>query len=132
MSHFVELETSMTDEEALVKALGRMGFSNNQIERHAEASTLRDYFGNFSPQKANVIIRKRDAGIADLGWEKTKEGTYKSHLDLYTGKYDKSWQDKLQVHYNVEKTKMECTKKKLKYTEDVDIENRPRLRIRMN
>lgn len=131
MSHYVELGTTMTDEEALVKALGRMGFSNNQIERHTQATSLRDYFGNISPQKANVIVRKRDAGIADLGWEKTKEGTYKSHLDLYTGKYDKPWQDKLQVSYNVEKSKMECTKKKLKYTEDVDTENRPRLRIRM-
>lgn len=132
MSNYVDTGTTMTDEEALVKALCRMGFSNNQIERHAQATTLKDYFGNVSPQKANVIIRKRDTGIADLGWEKTKEGTFKSHLDLYTGKYDKPWQDKLQVHYNVEKTKMECTQKKLRYTEEVTTDNRPRIRIRMN
>ena len=131
MSHFVELETSMTDEEALVKALLRMGFSENQIERHAQATSLRDYFGKVSPQQANVVIRKNFSGISDLGWEKTKEGTFKSHLDLYKGKYDKPWQDKLQVNYNVEKTIKTLTKKRLRYTEDVDAEKRPRIRFSM-
>lgn len=133
MSHYVDLVTLMTDEDALVKALCRMGFKEHMIERHAQATNLYGYRGDMRSQKANVIVRRQYAGSAsnDLGWEKVGN-SYRSHISEYDQrKYNKTWQDKLTQMYNVEMTKLTCQRKKINYTEDVDQNNNPRIRIRV-
>lgn len=131
MSHYVDIETEITDQKALVRALERLGFEN-KIEIHSSTRNLYGYRGDLRDQKANIIIRKKYVGTAanDIGFEKLSNGKYKAHISEYDhNKYGEKWQNKLFTLYNVEKSKMECEKYNLKYTEDVDEKERPRLRI---
>lgn len=126
MSHYLDLETCMTDENALVKALGRMGYIN--VETHTSPTNLYGYQGDMREQKANVIVRRLHVGPAanDLGWQKTTEGTYKANISEYDSRrHDEAWQKKLATYYNVEKAKMAYNKRKIRYTESVDEQSRP-------
>jgi major membrane immunogen (membrane-anchored lipoprotein) len=131
MSHYVDIETEITDQTALVRALERCGFKN-KIEIHEKAVNLYGYRGDVREQKANVIIRRKYVGTAanDIGFEKLNDGTYKAHISEYDhNQYNKKWQKKLLTLCNVEKAKIECEKYNLQYTEDVDEKQRPRLRV---
>lgn len=131
MSHYVDVVTQITDRDALVKALGRMGFSG-KIEVHEHAKSLFGYLGDARKQQAHVIIRKRHVGNAsnDIGWEKGEDGRYVSHISQFDqGRYNQQWQDKLYTYYGVEKAKQECDQQGLEYAEEVDEEKRPVLRV---
>jgi hypothetical protein len=140
MSHYIDILTEITDREALVHALERMGFKG-KIEIHETASALYGYQGDERKQKAHVIIRRSFVGHSsnDIGFEKMSDGRFKAHISEYesatgqyargSGKYGQEWQNKLYTYYGVEKSKSEFDKKKLKYVEDVDEKQRPRLRV---
>lgn len=139
MSHYVDVLTEIRDTNALVRALGRLGFEG-KVETHDKAQNLYGYHGDKRPQKAHVIIRRQFIGSSsnDIGFEKTNEGRFKAHISEFesatgayaggTGKYTQEWQKKLYTYYGVEKAKMTFEKKKISYTEDVDEQERPRLR----
>lgn len=133
MSHFVSVVTEVRDPKALIRALGRMGFKN-KVETYDTPQHLYGYKGDMREQKADVIIRRRYVGHAsnDIGFEKTEDGRYISHISEFDQrKYNDAWQKKLYTYYGVEKSKMECDNRGLKYEEDIDEENRVRLRIHM-
>lgn len=116
MSHTVSLQTQMNDTDALIKALVRMGYKRSQIEYHKDATAIHDYWGNPLFKKANVIIRKGNLRASnDLGWEQMPDGAIKAHLDDH---FDQAWQNKLNAYYGIERSKIECDKKGLKYTEE--------------
>lgn len=137
MSHFVKITTEITDCDALVRALTRMGYKN-AIEFCKEAKRLKDYWGNLGQLQGNVILHRESIGShADIGFEKMKDGTYAVHIDSYdkesqhNGKFDSVWQSKLTTLYGVEKAKSELEKRHLSYIEDVDEKERPRIRVKI-
>lgn len=92
MSHFVECQTEFRDPEALVAALIERGFTEDQIEVHAESVPLYGYQGDVRPQKAHIVIRRQHigAGANDVGWERQPDGAYRawiSEFDAGVGRY---------------------------------------------
>lgn len=140
MSHYVNVHTQITDCDALCRALGRVGFRDNQIERFDIGQPLYGYQGDKRNQKANVIIRRKHVGTSanDIGFEKHKDGHYVAHISEFdsgtgsyssgTGKYGSDWQNKLFTYYGVEKAKMAYEEKGYEYEENMDEEERPHLR----
>jgi hypothetical protein len=140
MSHYLDILTEITDRDALVHALERMGFKG-KIEIHETASYLYGFQGDRRKQKAHVIIRRSFVGSSsnDIGFEKMPDGKFKAHISEYesatgeyaggSGKYGQEWQNKLYTYYGVEKSKSEFDRRGLKYKEDVDEKQRPRLRV---
>jgi hypothetical protein len=136
MSHLLDFKTCVTDRNALVRALERMGFKN-KVEVHDKAVLLSGHMIDTGRKLANVIVRKQYTGIpADLGFEEKVDAdgntTFVAHIDEYNYsgfleqgmQYNKSWQDKLYTCYNVEKSKMELEAKGIDYTELKDDQGR--------
>jgi hypothetical protein len=142
MSHFVNIVTQIKDVQALVRALERMGFKG-QVECHDKAQNLYGYHNDVRKETAHVIIRRKYVGSAsnDIGFERTKDGLFVAHISEFdqgtgqysnhVGKYGQDWQTKLYTYYGVEKAKCEFEKKGMKYFEDVDEQERPRLRVKI-
>lgn len=142
MSHYVDIVTQIKDRNALVRALGRLGFKD-KVEVYEVAQHLYGYQGDKRSQKAHVIIRKRYVGHAanDIGFEKQYDGRFKAHISEFDqgtgqysgqrGKYGQEWQNKLNTYYGVELSKMEFENKGWEYVEDTDEQNRPRLKVRL-
>lgn len=134
MSHYVDIVTEIRDQAALVKALERLGFGPNKVEVHDKPQPLIGYQGDKREQLAHVILRRRFVGGAsnDIGFLKGSDGRYISHISEYDQTYyNSTWQNKLCTYYGVEKSKIELSKKGLKFTEDLDEQQRPRLRVRL-
>jgi len=140
MSHYLNLRTNITDQEALVRALVRLGgcfnkWNKSDIESHNAAQNLYGYQGDKRPQKAQVVIRRQNVGHAanDIGFERQADGTFRAHISEYdTGRgYNSGWLGKLTTYYGVEKAKIELDAKGLKYTETTDAKNGncPRLEV---
>jgi len=135
MSHFVSITTELRDPKAIVKALGRMKLTAQCNEQGLD---MTDYFGGRSGVRAQIVVpRSKAKSHADIGFILQHDGTYAIHIDSYDkekqhgGKFDTNWQRKLCTYYGVEKTKLELDKKKLKYVEDLDEKERPRIRVRL-
>jgi len=141
MSHFVNVVTQMKNKEALVLALIRNGFAESMIEVHDTPQNLYGYRGDKRAQKAHIIVRRSSIGSSsnDIGFENVN-GTFVAHIsefDSGTGSYsyihdarcNQNWQNKLGTYYGIETAKLECKKNHIKYTEDVDEQERPRLRM---
>lgn len=143
MSHFVDIETELTNTKALVRTLERMGFKG-KIEIYDTLHTIYGYKGDERPEQAHVIIRKKYVGSSsnDIGFERKANGKFVAHIsefdqglgEYYNRKgaeYGVKWQKKLYQYYGVELSKMEFEKKGWQYTEDIDEKERPRLRVRL-
>jgi Protein of unknown function (DUF1257) len=143
MSHYVNIVTQIKDQKALIKALGRLGFDKGKIEVYETPQSLCGYQNDVRPEKAHVILRKKFVGSSsnDIGFERQADGRYAAHISEFDqgtgsyagheGVYGKTWQGKLSAYYGVELAKSEYDKKGLKYFEDVDDKEQPRLRIKM-
>ncbi len=129
MSHYVDIVTIINDKDSLVKALIRMGFTEEQIEIFDIANKLNDWQGNPTEKLGHIIIRKEHIGNYhnDFGFEQTVEGNYIAHIDEANG-YGEEWQKKLFTYYNVERAKSEYDSMCLSYEETVDEEDRIVLR----
>jgi hypothetical protein len=131
MSHYANLQTNITDIDALVAALCRVEnrSGNNwvgRIETHTDAQHLYGYQGDRRPQKAHVIIRRHNVGGAanDLGFVRGKDGKFQAIISEYDSNYyNAAWMGKLTTYYGVEKTKIELDAKGIKYKEGVDASN---------
>ena len=89
MSEFVECETKIKSQVALIEALVEQGWKKDQIEVHEEAQNLYGYQGDRRQQKANIIIRKKNIGGSsnDVGFVKQKDGTFKLMVSAYDRGY---------------------------------------------
>lgn len=136
MSHFVDIVTSIRNQEALVKALERLGFPKNKLRINDGAMQMLDYWGRPSNNRANVIIPRELVGHADVGFEKTGD-TYALRLDSYDreqshgGKFDDKWLGQVVSFHNLEVAKKALDLKGLKYFEDMTEDNEPRLRVKI-
>ena len=130
MSHYLDIKTCITNEDALIKALIRKGFKPEQIEVHKEATNLYGYQGDKRQQKANIIIRRKDVGSAsnDLGFVKKEDGTYEAIVSKYDSrKYNEQWLNDVGTFHNVENAKEAFSRNGWDYTETVDNEGRIQL-----
>lgn len=132
MSHYANLQTQITDQEALVRALCRMKNRNGQmitramIEIHETAQHLYGFQGDQRAQTANVIIRRKNVGGSanDLGFVRGADGKFQAIISEYdSGYYTNDWVSKMTCYYGVEKTKIELDGKKIRYVEGVDTKN---------
>ena len=139
MSHYNGFETTITNQEALVRALCRCNsregqiFTQSMIETHDKATHLYGYHGDQRVQTANVIIRRVHVGSAsnDLGFVKNKDGKFQAIISEYdSGYYDQHWLTKLYTYYNVETSKMEYESRGIEYTESKDDAGRIQLRAK--
>jgi hypothetical protein len=122
MSHFVQGKTTITNQEAIIRALIAKGISRNQIEVHQNAIALR---GGIGHQLANIIVPGRVTGHADLGFRKEADGSYTGVFDeyqYYNAKFipDKAWQKDLFMHANAETVKLAFEDQKIDYSEKMD------------
>lgn len=144
MSHFVNIVTEIRDCKALLKALERLGFDSKKVEVYDKPQNLYGYQGDVRKQKAHVIIRRKYVGMSsnDIGFEQQADGRFVAHIsefDQGTGeyssrkdaKYNETWQNKLCTYYGVEKAKVELDLRGLKYFEDLDDKQRPRIKVRI-
>lgn len=129
MSHLLSMKAQVTSQEALIRALKRMGF---QVEQHRNACPLKGYHAE-DKKVAHIIVRSLHTKIpSDIGWEFTKDGC-QAHIDEYhyhDACYNKTWQNKLYTHYNVEVTKMAFEAKGIPCEESLDDKGRITLRAK--
>lgn len=77
---------NITSQEVLLAALAELGWGAGKVEVHAEPQTLMDWHGEKRPQKANIIIRRRNTGQGasnDIGFLKNADGTYSPIVSDY-------------------------------------------------
>ena len=140
MSHTLEFETTITNQEALIRALKRMGVPENLIEVHETAACLRTYHTE-EYKKAHVIVRRSlENGChwmgrhSDIGWERNEDGVFVGHLDEFNYEVlfhaDKEWQQRLYTYCNVETLKIEYERQGMEYTETLDAQKRIVLRAK--
>jgi len=129
MSHYANLQTNITDQEALIRALCQMknrnghSITRNMIEVHDKAQHLFGYQGDQRSQTANVIIRRQNVGGAanDVGFVRGSNGKFQAIISEYdSGYYTAEWLAKMTTWYGVEKSKIELDAKGIKYVEGVD------------
>lgn len=133
MSHYNGFNTQITDLEALVRALCKEKIrghviTRDMIEVHDKPAKLNGYYGTDN-RTAQVIIRKQNyQGYGDMGFVKNSDGTYMAIVD--DSDVNDQYRGSLQMHYNIEKTKMTFESKGIKYVEAKDEKGRIQLRAK--
>ncbi len=110
MSHYTVLQTRMTDEKALVKALADLGFKD--VEVHAAAQALVGVGGSVRQQTAEIIIRRKHLGFAsnDIGFKRGPKGNFEAIISDYDQRsYSVDWLERLlqRYAYHVARVKLE-------------------------
>lgn len=133
MSLYCTIETQFKSPEALVLALMETGlWTAEQIEIHSEPQNLFGYHGDLRPEKANIIIRRKNISNAsnDIGFVQ-ENGIYKAIISEYDGrKYNKSWVDKLKQSYSFYAIKFQQEKLGRKVVRTNMPDNRIRVEVR--
>lgn len=138
MSHTLDFETVISDQDALIRALVRMGIERDKIEVHEKPALMNTYHGE--DKMAHVIVRRNlnsfsEGRNSDLGFERNDEDLFVGHIDDYDYNngiqcYDKEWQQKLYTYCEVETAKISFEKKGMEYTETKDQQGRIQLRAK--
>lgn len=116
MSLYCEVETTMTNQAALLEALADMGFTKEKVEVHTEPQRLHGYQFQIDGEKAEIIIRRKFAkSLADIGFAKQKNGSYRIMADQDDlGRYGTAWLNKLKQNYSIHTTLQWAKRKRLK------------------
>lgn len=140
MSHYLDFKTQMTDPVALKRALTHMatphhpqGLPAQCVEVHDKPEHLYGYHGDVRAQKANIIIRRKDAQDAanDIGFVKNEDGCYDAIISEFDRKtFHSGWLTDLSTYYNYEKSKIELEARKIPYEELKDSDGRLQLRCK--
>jgi hypothetical protein len=101
MSHFTRIELEIRDRDALVAALGDLGF--HEVEVHDRPQRLVGYEADERNVKAEVIIRRKDLDAIsnDIGFRKTKTGAFEAvvaDFDVDAG-LGADWRGRLMQRY---------------------------------
>lgn len=83
MSHYSKIQTQIVEKDALLKALKELGYGN--VEVHSSPQHLYGYQGDRRPEKAEVIIRRKDISSLsnDIGFRHGADGTYEAIVSEY-------------------------------------------------
>ena len=75
MSKYMECQTVLGDRKFLVAALAELGY---HVEVHPEGAALFGYEGHERPERAHVIIRRKELSSAsnDIGFARSNEGRF--------------------------------------------------------
>jgi uncharacterized protein DUF1257 len=100
MSHFTRVRTTLRDPELLAAALAAVGFAT--VETHDSPQTLYGYQGDARPERAEVIVRRRDIGRLsnDIGFRRREDGGFEAIISEYDrSRYGQAWLTELARAY---------------------------------
>ncbi len=82
MSKYEELRTVLSEERFLVEGLRELGYSP---EVSHEGLSLYGYLGDERPEKAHIVIRRRqlDSASNDIGFARDEGGFYRALISEY-------------------------------------------------
>jgi hypothetical protein len=105
LSKYMECQTVIGDRKFLVAALAELGY---HVEVHPEGAALFGYEGRERPERAHVIIRRKELSPAsnDIGFARSAEGRFVALLSEYDQQigYDRKWLAKVQQIYKEKQT----------------------------
>jgi hypothetical protein len=105
LSKYLECQTVLGDRKFLVAALTELGY---HVEVHPEGTALFGYEGHERPERAHVIIRRKELSPAsnDIGFARSAEGRFVALLSEYDQQigYDRKWLAKVQQIYKEKQT----------------------------
>lgn len=96
MSKYVQCETEIMNEKALIKALEEMGYKR-EILRFGKNMRLEGYQGDKRAETADIIIPRKHVRSAanDIGFKKQADGTFKVIVSQYDLGQDKNFVQKV-------------------------------------
>jgi hypothetical protein len=105
MSKYEELRTVLSEERFLVEALRDLGYSP---EVSNEGLSLYGYLGDERPEKANIVIRRRQLSSAsnDIGFARDANGVYRALISEYDRGigFDDAWLGRVAQTYKERQT----------------------------
>lgn len=105
MSKYEELRTVLSDERFLLGALSDLGFSP---EVSPAGLSLYGYLGDERPEKANIVIRRRQLNSAsnDIGFARDANGVYRALISEYDRGigFDDAWLGRIAQTYKERQT----------------------------
>ncbi len=105
MSKYGVLDTQIKEQKHLIAALEEMGY---RVEVHPEGAALFGYEGRERPEKANIIIRRRqlDSASNDIGFARTADGRYVARLSEYDQQigFNQKWLNRVHQVYKEKQT----------------------------
>src|ERR1017187_9484929 len=118
MSAYLPFETTFNDQECLVKALADNDvISYKNVEVHEKAQHLIGYHADVRPEKANIIVRRKDIGGAsnDIGFVKNEKGNYVAIVsDFVKNKHNTQYMTGLKRSYAAARMHKEARRQGLK------------------
>ena len=105
MSNYQEMSTILAHEGYLVEALEQMGY---KPEVHKNGAALVGYRGDERPEKAHIIIRRRqlDSASNDIGFVRDTSGQYRAVVSDYDRGigFDQAWLGRVSQAYKERQT----------------------------
>ncbi len=105
MSKYEELKTVLSDERHLLDALSDLGYSP---EVSPGGLSLYGYLGDERPERANIVIRRRQLNSAsnDIGFVRDGHGVYRALISEYDRGigFDDAWLGRLSQSYKERQT----------------------------
>lgn len=105
MSKYGVLDTQIKEQKHLIAALEEMGY---RVEVHPEGAALFGYEGRERPEKANIIIRRRqlDSASNDIGFARIADGRYVARLSEYDQQigFNQKWLNRVHQVYKEKQT----------------------------
>ena len=105
MSKYGTLETEIKEQKYLIAALAEMGY---HPEVHLDGAPLIGYEGLERPERAHIILRRRelDSASNDIGFAKTADGRYAAQLSEYDQAigFDQKWLNRIRQLYKEKQT----------------------------
>src|ERR1700677_4681275 len=122
MSAFLPFETEFNDQDCLVKALAENDvIQYTNVEVHETPQNLYGYHGDMRPEKANIIVRRKDIGGAsnDIGFVKGENGKYTAIIsDFDKGRHNDKYMTGLKRSYAAARMHKEARRQGLKLKSD--------------
>jgi hypothetical protein len=105
VSNFSELQTVIADERYLVEALRDLGYVPEVCR---DGKNLVGYLGDERPEKAHIIIRRRqlDSASNDIGFARDANGVYRAIISDYDRGigFDAAWLGRVGQTYKERQT----------------------------
>ena len=105
MSKYEELRTVLSEERFLVEAIKDLGYIP-EVSR--EGLSLTGYLGDERPEKAHIVIRRRqlDSASNDIGFARDANGVYRALISEYDRGigFDNAWLGRVAQTYKERQT----------------------------
>lgn len=106
MSAYTQVKCDFRDKSILVEALQELGYKPNLFDVPVQ---LEDYVGKLRPQRAEIVIPRRQVGASanDVGFAKQTDGSYTAIISQYDNSctFTPAKMENLKLTYNLIKAK---------------------------